>query len=175
VLALVELGIAAHGEARYALVPQVLCTTLGVDAICRWFRPRPRLAVALIVASLIGSVVVWSRAGANTTFDVTATADTAIRRTAGAGDCRVLASKWAQLEWYSGCRGIPMGVEPITPDRIPPAAPLFVVWFDFATRQLRQVLDDLLAARHGVRATRVARIEHAGRWATDRSLPLTAP
>lgn len=174
VLTLVELGLAAHGEARYALVPQVLCTTLGVDAIIRRVQPRPRLAVAVLAASLIGSVVIWSHAGANTTFDVAVSAGKAVHRAAGGRDCQVLASKSAQLEWYSGCRGTSLG-ESITPHRLRPTATTFVVWFDSAPRQPPQVLDDLLAARHGVRAIPVARIEHAGRWGGATIYRLAAP
>jgi hypothetical protein len=176
-LALVAIGTGAHGEPRFALIPQVLCTTAGVEALRDRIAPRARLAAALVAITFVGSVAVWTRGGANTTHGVAADAGAALRRLAAGQRCTVVAGKWAQLAWYSGCRGIPVAEVVLTPALLRDLGTTFVVWLDAGPRQPPRVLADLLAGRNGVRATAIGRIDHAGRWggATIYRITLRSP
>jgi hypothetical protein len=173
--ALVLVGLDAHGEARYVLVPQVLLIGAGVDAIRAWAMPRTRLAAALVAASLVGSSIAAAIAllRARRTFGVVAAAGGEVRRAAGGAPCTVIAGKWPQAEWYSGCEG----VQP--PDAIEPAAitgqPTFLIWFDDGTRQPPSLLAQVEAGRGGVRAIEIAHVDAGGgAWGGARVFRLQA-
>ena len=164
-VAIVVLGLDAHGEARFVLVPEVLLVGAGVDAIRAWAMPRPRAAAALVAVTLAGSTAAAAVAlvRARRTFDVAVAAAGEVRRAAGGAPCAVIAGKWTQAEWYSGCAG----VQP--PDAVAradvAARPTFLVWFDAGTRQPPALLDQVRAGRGGVRATEVAHVDGgAGAW-----------
>jgi hypothetical protein len=174
-VAIVVLGLDAHGEARFVLVPEVLLVGAGVDAIRAWAMPRPRAAAIGLAATLAGSTVAAAvgLVRARHTFDVAVDAAHEVRRAAGGAPCAVIAGKWTQAEWYSGCAG----AQP--PDTIAPDAvrgrPTFLVWFDDGVRQPPSLLEDVRTGRTGVRATEVAHVDGgAGAWGGARVFRLQA-
>jgi hypothetical protein len=175
VVTLVVIGLDAHGEARYVLVPEVLLIGAGVDAIRAWAMPRPRTAAALVIASLVGSTAAsgFALVRQRRTFGVAAEAAGEVRRAAGGAPCAVIAGKWPQAEWYSGCEG----VQP--PDTIVAAdvaaRPTFLVWFDDGVRQPPSLLAQVTSGRGGVRATEVAHVDGGGgAWGGARVFRLEA-
>lgn len=165
VLGLVALGLDAHGEARFVLVPEILLVAAGVDAIVAWAFPRPRLAAAALALGFAGTVAASAigTARARRTFEVAVRAAEVVRQAAGGAPCAVYAGKWTQLEWYSGCVGAVVP-EPITADAIAGRA-AFLVWYEHGVRQPPEVLDALRARRHGVAVDEVAEVAgDAGLW-----------
>jgi 4-amino-4-deoxy-L-arabinose transferase-like glycosyltransferase len=177
---MVTLGLDAHGEARFVIVPMALLAASGIEALGGWLGPRAarwrRPAAALIAASLAGSVAASAvaKVRARRTFEVAARAGAAIRRAAGGAPCRVWSGQWPQLEWYSGCRAEPIPPAPaITPAAL--GTPTFLVWFDRGRREDPAVLADVTAGRRGVEAAPVARIPgERGLWGGARVFRLTA-
>jgi len=164
-IALVALGLDAHGEARFVIVLEVVLAAAGVDAIIARVRPMPRLATAALRLCLVGSVaaagVGVSRAGR--TFEVAVRAGTEIRRAADGARCRVLSGQWTQLEWYSGCAGIVIP-DAITADGLAGAS-TFLVWFDDGRRQPPSALAGVRQHRSGVRAEKIAHVaDDDGYW-----------
>jgi len=160
---MVTLGLDAHGEARFVIVPEVLLAASGIEALGAWLGPRAarwrRPAAALLVLSLAGAVAASAvaKVRARRTFAVAVAAGAAIRQAADGAPCRVWAGQWPQLEWYSGCRADPIPpAAAITPAAL--TAPTFLVWFDRGRREDPAVLDDVLAGRRGVVATPIARV-----------------
>jgi Dolichyl-phosphate-mannose-protein mannosyltransferase len=108
---LVALGLTAHGEARYGLVPQILLTAVGVAAIRAsgaWSRRGRRVALAgLVVAWGIAMVIsyrlVTSHARA---ASAVVPAGALIRRDARGAPCFIEAPRSPQSAWYSGCQPI---------------------------------------------------------------------
>jgi hypothetical protein len=155
VTSLVALGLTAHGEARYGLVPQILLTAVGVTAIrasgaCgRWGR---RVALAGLVAAwgfgmVVGYRNVKSHARASSAI---APAGELIRRDARGASCVVEAPRSPQSAWYSGCQPITDWGE--VPDE------RYIVWFD------REITDPEVQAvirEHGDRIREVGRVAAA--------------
>ncbi len=165
VLAIVALGLDAHGEARFVIAPLVLLVAAGVDAIVARIRPMPRVATALVATSLAGSAIAGAIgiARAGRTFDVAVRAGAEIRRAAGGTRCRVLTGQWTQLEWYSGCAGVVIP-DRITTDALETGGEPFLVWFDDGRRQPPSALASVRAV-DGVRAMKVAHVAgDDGNW-----------
>jgi len=162
IVAIVVLGLDAHGEARFVVVPEILLVGAGVDAIIAWVFPRPKLAAGAIAVSFAGTVVATALALANAqrTFGVAVAAAGAVRAAAGGAPCEVYSGQWTQLEWYSGCWGVQMPV-PIEARAFGGRA-AFLVWYEQGRRQSQAQLDDLRAGRAGVRADEVARVPGGG-------------
>ena len=162
VVAIVVLGLDAHGEARFVLVPELLLVAAGVDAIAALAFPRPRAAAALVALTLAGSAAAAGVAitRAKRTFDVAVAAAGEIRRAAGGAPCAVVSGQWTQLEWYSGCWGVQMPAA-ITPDVLGGRTG-FLVWYDDGRREPGAVLDDARAGRRGVIADELARVPGPG-------------
>jgi hypothetical protein len=84
-----------------------------------------------------------------------------VRQAAGGAPCAVIAGKWTQLEWYSGCVGAVVSDEAMQPAAIAGRA-AFLVWYEHGVRQPAEVLADLRARRRGVGADEVARVPGGG-------------
>jgi hypothetical protein len=163
VLALVALGLDAHGEARFVLVPEVLLVAAGTDAIIARAFPRPKLAAALCAIAFVGAAAATEvgLARERRTFGVAVRAAEVVRGAAGGAPCAVIAGKWTQLEWYSGCAGAVVSDEAIAPAAVAGRA-VFLVWYENGVRQPAEVLADLRARRRGVGAAEVARVPGDG-------------
>ena len=102
---LVILGLASHGQPRYVFLATALLVVLGVELVRRAMRPRPRAALALVVASWLGcaaAIVPYNHHLARLRRPLLAAAS-AIRGDAAGRPCRVVARVVTQLAWYTGC------------------------------------------------------------------------
>ncbi|MGE0549185.1 MAG: glycosyltransferase family 39 protein [Kofleriaceae bacterium] len=167
-LALAVLGIVAHGEARYAYVPQALLTSSGIAMLRALHRGRAGerdrgwlrgVVIVVVAATAVGGVAgaVWTLVRAGERLASIADAGELIRADAAGRPCKVASSRWAQVGWYSGCEPLDseLGVAPDAIDGVS-----YLVWFDRAPRQWTAVLDRLRMGADGVKATEWRRVEH---------------
>lgn len=126
VFALLALGLTAHGEPRYGLVPQLLLTAVGVESIRSyrsWGRWHSRAAaVGVVVAWLIAAALAVNAVRRQTRAFRPRLLAGELIRTAGGPPCVVQATRTPQLAWYSGCRAAPAWEE--SPSH------RYIVWFD---------------------------------------------
>ena len=174
-IAFVGLGLEAHGEARFVLVPEVLLVSAGAS----WFsaratagRMRGTIAWVGIRASLAIALAgtVWSTMAASETFAAAVDAGAVVRRAAASVPCQVWSGQWAQVEWYSGCRGEPIP-ETFGPGSARSAA--FLVWFDRGRRQDPAVLDAVTRDASEPHAVKVGGAYNEGAWGSAAVYRLT--
>jgi hypothetical protein len=177
-IAIVLLGLDAHGEARFVLVPEVLLVSAGCAALAaraaagRWRGARIGQAGVALSFAIALAVSAFTIARARDTFATAVDAGAAIAREVGGQPCRVWCGQWSQLEWYSGCRA----------DTVPPVIGpaqarglAFLVWFERGRREDPAVLAAVRAGANGVRATLVAGLYGEGLWGSAEVYRLTAP
>ena len=102
----VVLGLAAHGEPRFVLLPVMLLTVLGVQAVAHWSGRRSGAALlvvgALAVVAAAGDVA-WLRGDGAPHAASSASLEAAARAVPAQRPCRVVTSYEPELGWYSGC------------------------------------------------------------------------
>ncbi|MCE9580831.1 MAG: glycosyltransferase family 39 protein [Deltaproteobacteria bacterium] len=174
-IAFVVLGLQAHGEARFVLVPEVLLVSAGTS----WLSARATAgrmrgttawvgAWASLAIALAGTG--WSTFQAKVTFEPAAGAGAVARRAAAGAPCQVWSGQWAQLEWYSGCRGepIPAAFEPRSA-----RSAAFLVWFDRGRRQDPAVLEAVTREASNPHAVPVGGSYGYGAWGSATVYRLT--
>lgn len=176
-IAILGLGLEAHGEARFVIVPEVLLVSAGVawlSARAVAGRMRAPIATAGITVSLVIAIAGtgWSAEYARWTFDAAVDAGAIVRRAAGGEPCRVWCGQWPQLEWYSGCRGEPV---PATFGPSTARTPAFLVWFDHGRRQDPAVLETVTRDASDPRAVPIGGTHNRGAWGSARVYRLTRP
>ncbi len=176
-IAILALGLEAHGEARFVIVPEVLLVSTGVawlSARAVAGRMRAPIATAGITVSLVIAIAGtgWSAEYARWTFDAAVDAGAIVRRAAGGEPCRVWCGQWPQLEWYSGCRGEPV---PATFGPSTARTPAFLVWFDHGRRQDPAVLETVTRDASDPRAVPIGGTHNRGAWGSARVYRLTRP
>ena len=107
---IVVLGLISHAQPRYIFFGVTLLVILGVEQIRRWVGPRRWGAVVAAVAVLASCLLmlrtqVMRSERKRETASAAYTAASVIRTDAHGRRCYVIGDAFAQLEWYSGCRG----------------------------------------------------------------------
>jgi 4-amino-4-deoxy-L-arabinose transferase-like glycosyltransferase len=118
---IVSLGIQSHGQPRYVFFATALLVVLGVEVLARSRLARPRVALALALASWLGVAIaapIYYRYLDDTRAPIVA-AGQAIRASSGGRPCAVVALIAPQLMWHSGCEVHPSGLlqDPLPADR----------------------------------------------------------
>jgi 4-amino-4-deoxy-L-arabinose transferase-like glycosyltransferase len=119
---LVTLGLQSHGQPRYVFVATALLVVLGVATLAQSRFARPRIALALVVASWLGVIVaapIYYHHVHNTRAQIVHAG--AVLRDASAGrPCVAVALIVPQLMWYSPCRVFIVGLveDPLPADHV---------------------------------------------------------
>ena len=117
---LISLGLQSHGQPRYVFFAVALLVVLGVEVIAR--ADRPRVAVALVAASWLGTAIfaIWHFPSVTRTREPIVEAAERARDDAAGRPCTAIAMLVPQLQWYSGCEvvGEPFQHGPLPAGRV---------------------------------------------------------
>ena len=101
------LGLTAHGEERFVILPILILLTVGVDSLGEATGQASRVVLGLVaVVSVIGAVATHRVVTEGYLATVTAEREsivTVAERLATTHPCLVVTSYEPEFEWYSGC------------------------------------------------------------------------